>query len=216
MFEAFKRSQNLKAWLRFAPQRLQSSREAREKKEKLLYSFSRCSVELRGTNTSVWLLRISSVGRSVRGYVCADLLSIREGSPSKEGFHGTHGTPSRSATASYCAPMLCRHVVPSFCAPMLHVSVLLIFDGNHYSRAAFNLLRASIVRLLFVGCDYSRAASIRRSTADVSMTSSGMVRIPSGDQSAYTKPTENTNVILLAFSMVVAVRLLDAIQGDLW
>ena len=64
---------------------------------------------------------------------------------------------------------------------MLHVSVLLVFEGSHYSRAAFNSLRASIVRLLFVGCDYSRAASIRRSTADVSMTSSGMVRIPSGD-----------------------------------
>ena len=37
---------------------------------------------------------ISSVGRSVRSYVCADLLSIREGSPSKGGFHGTHGIPS--------------------------------------------------------------------------------------------------------------------------
>ena len=37
VFEAFKRSQNLKAWLRFAPQRLQSSREARKKKENNFY-----------------------------------------------------------------------------------------------------------------------------------------------------------------------------------
>ena len=36
----------------------------------------------------------------VCSYVCADLLSIYEGSLSKEGFHGTHGIPSRSATVS--------------------------------------------------------------------------------------------------------------------
>ena len=35
VFEAFKCSQNLRAWLRFAPQRLQSSCEAWEKRKKI-------------------------------------------------------------------------------------------------------------------------------------------------------------------------------------
>ena len=56
-----------------------------------MYSFSRCSVELRDTNTVchrilsylLWYSTMVSVGRSVRSYVCADLLSTREGSPSK-------------------------------------------------------------------------------------------------------------------------------------
>ena len=48
VFEAFKRSQNLKAWLRFAPapQRLQSSREAREKKRILAGYCTRSVVSL--------------------------------------------------------------------------------------------------------------------------------------------------------------------------
>ena len=37
---------------------------------------------------------ISCVGRCVSSYICADLLSIREDSPSKGGFHGTHEAPS--------------------------------------------------------------------------------------------------------------------------
>ena len=47
MFETFKHSHNLKAWLRFA-------REARENflASYCMYSFSRCSVELRDTNTN--------------------------------------------------------------------------------------------------------------------------------------------------------------------
>ena len=58
---AFKSLQNLKAWLRFASQRLQSSHEAWEINENfsyLLYSFS-CSVELRDTITVChWILGI--------------------------------------------------------------------------------------------------------------------------------------------------------------
>ena len=38
---------------------------------------------------------------SVRSYTCTDLLNIREGSPLKGGFHGTHGTPSRSITGNF-------------------------------------------------------------------------------------------------------------------
>ena len=50
VFETFKHSHNLKAWLRFA-------REAQEKIffaacSYCMYSFSRCSVELRDTNTN--------------------------------------------------------------------------------------------------------------------------------------------------------------------
>ena len=104
--EAFKCSQNLKTWLCFAPQRLQRGSEKKKKEHfsQLLYLFSRCSVELSErykyfSVASMWLPCISSVGRMVRSYLCADLLSVREGSPSKEGFHGTHETPSRSATA---------------------------------------------------------------------------------------------------------------------
>ena len=40
-----------------------------------------------------------SVGRSVRSHVCADLLSTREGSPSKGGCICTPLTPPGSATA---------------------------------------------------------------------------------------------------------------------
>ena len=54
----------------------------------LLYSISRRSVELRDTNTSVWLLCVVYVVM----FACAVLLTIHEGSPSKGGFHGTHGT----------------------------------------------------------------------------------------------------------------------------
>ena len=47
VFETFKRSHNLKAWLHFTP---------RHRKKKLtsycMYSFSRCSVELKDTNTN--------------------------------------------------------------------------------------------------------------------------------------------------------------------
>ena len=32
------------------------------------------------------------MGRSLHSYVCVDLLSVREGSPSKGGFDVTHGT----------------------------------------------------------------------------------------------------------------------------
>ena len=99
VFEAFKCLQNLRTWLRFTLQRLQRSHEAQKKKKEncsqQLFSFSRCSVELRDTNTSMWLLCISSVslGSSVCSYICAHLLSIHECSSSKKGFHGTHGTP---------------------------------------------------------------------------------------------------------------------------
>ena len=61
-------------------------------------------------------------------FACADSLSIHEGSPSKVGFHGTHGAPSRSATVEvgYVAAMqkllvnvhyLCTSIVESllFC-----------------------------------------------------------------------------------------------------
>ena len=44
VFETFKCSHNLKAWLRFTPRRGKASY--------WMYSFSRCSVELRDTNTN--------------------------------------------------------------------------------------------------------------------------------------------------------------------
>ena len=81
------------ASLRSAEATKAAVRRGKKKKEEnfsyLMYSFKRVRCE-----TPVWLLCISSVGHSIRGYVCADLLSIREGSPSKG---GTHGTPSSSA-----------------------------------------------------------------------------------------------------------------------
>ena len=84
----FERSHNLKAWLRFAPRRGKIFLASY-----CMYSFSRCSVELRDTNTVchrilsylLWYSTMVSVGRSVRSYVCADLLSTREGSLSKGG-----------------------------------------------------------------------------------------------------------------------------------
>ena len=96
VFEAFKHSQNLKAWFCFTLQRLQSSCEVREKYKKTLASYHTHSVtcviaavKLR----SVWLVCISSVGSSVHSYVCTDLLSIHEGSPSKREFHGNSMEP---------------------------------------------------------------------------------------------------------------------------
>ena len=79
VFEIFKRSHNLKAWLRFAPRGGNFFLASY-----CMYSFSRSSVELRDTNTNVchrilsyflWYSTMVSVGRSVRSYVCADLLS---------------------------------------------------------------------------------------------------------------------------------------------
>ena len=86
----FERSHNLKAWLRFAPRRGEKFLASY-----CMYSFSRCSVELRDTNTVchrilsylLWYSTMVSVGRSVRSYICADLLNTREGSPSKGGVH---------------------------------------------------------------------------------------------------------------------------------
>ena len=45
-------------------------------------------------------------GNDVASYVFAIAITVsskNEGSPSKEGFHGTHGTPSRSAAVFVCA-----------------------------------------------------------------------------------------------------------------
>ena len=58
-----------------------------------MYLFSRCSVEQRDSNTEchrilsylLWYSTMVSVGRGVRSYICTDLLSTREGSPSKGG-----------------------------------------------------------------------------------------------------------------------------------
>ena len=93
VFETFKRSHNLKAWLRFAPRRGKTFLATY-----CMYSFSRCSVELireiqiltvchRILSYLLWYSTVVSVGRSVRSYVCADLLSTREGSPSKGRVH---------------------------------------------------------------------------------------------------------------------------------
>ena len=49
-------------------------KKKKENSSELLYSFSR--VRYCYCEASVWLLCISSVGRSVRSYVCADLPSI--------------------------------------------------------------------------------------------------------------------------------------------
>ena len=46
----------------------------------------------------LWYSTMVSVGRSVSSYVCVDLLSTREGSPSKGGFICTPLPPSGSAT----------------------------------------------------------------------------------------------------------------------
>ena len=96
VFETFKRSHNLKAWLRFATRRGKFFLASY-----CVYSFSPCSVELRDTNTVchwilsylLWYSTMVSVGRGVRSYVCADLLSTREGSPSKGGCICTPLTP---------------------------------------------------------------------------------------------------------------------------
>ena len=81
---------NLKAWLRFAPRRGKIFLASY-----CMYLFSRCYVELRDTNTNcvssdpqlfvtygirLWLVWAVY---SVRSCVCADLLSTREGNPSK-------------------------------------------------------------------------------------------------------------------------------------
>ena len=66
-----------------------------------MYLFSRCSVEQRDSNTEchrilsylLWYLTMVSVGRGVRSYICTDLLSTREGSPSKGGCKCTPLTP---------------------------------------------------------------------------------------------------------------------------
>ena len=87
VFETFKCSHILKAWLRFAPRRGKQFLASY-----CMYLFSRCSVELRDTNTVChWILShllwySIMWGHSVRSYVCADLLSTCEGSPSKGGY----------------------------------------------------------------------------------------------------------------------------------
>ena len=84
VFETFTRSHNLKAQLCFAPRHGKNCLASY-----WMYSFSCYSVELRDTNTvssdPQLFVTMVSVGRSVRSYVCADLLSTREGSPSKRG-----------------------------------------------------------------------------------------------------------------------------------
>ena len=50
VFETFKRSQNLQAWLRFAPRRGKNFQLAIATAR--IRRFSRCSVELRDTNTN--------------------------------------------------------------------------------------------------------------------------------------------------------------------
>ena len=81
VFEAIKRSQKLKTSLRLSLQRLQSSREARERRKFLASCCNRSVValwnwEIHELNTSVWLLCISSVSRSVRSYVCMCRLTL--------------------------------------------------------------------------------------------------------------------------------------------
>ena len=80
-----------KGMAHFTPQRLQNSHEAREKKKRNFsyqkaLSYTACVIAtMKFSIASVYL----QCGRSVRTYVCADLLSICEGSPSKRRFHGT-------------------------------------------------------------------------------------------------------------------------------
>ena len=69
VFETFKRSHNLKAWVRFAPRRGKIFVASY-----CMYSFSRCSAELRDMSTVchrilsclLWYSTMVSVGRSVR------------------------------------------------------------------------------------------------------------------------------------------------------
>ena len=93
VFETFKRSHNLKTWLRFVPRRGKIFLASY-----CMYSFSCCSVELRDTNTNCVIGSLAicfgiRLCRSVRSYVCAELLSTREGSPSKGGCICTPLTP---------------------------------------------------------------------------------------------------------------------------
>ena len=83
VLETFKRSHNLKTWLRFVPRRGKNFSASY-----CMYSFSCCSVELRDTNTNCIIGSLAicfgiRLCRSVRSYVCAELLSTRKGSPSK-------------------------------------------------------------------------------------------------------------------------------------
>ena len=87
VFEVFKHLQNLKVWLHFAPERLQSSREVwRKKKKEILASYcTRSVVALWSWEIQIltvchcihsyllWYSTMVSVGHSVRGYVCTDL-----------------------------------------------------------------------------------------------------------------------------------------------
>ena len=80
VFETFKLSHNLKMWFRFAPRRGKIFLASY-----CTYSFSHCSVELRDTNTNCVIRSLAicfgiRLCRSVRSYVCAELLSTREGS----------------------------------------------------------------------------------------------------------------------------------------
>ena len=98
VFEAFKRSHNLKAWLHFAPKRGKF----------FLASYTACICSVvalwsweiqiltechRILSYLLWYLTIVSVGRSVCSYIGTDLLSTHKGSSSKGGCICTPITP---------------------------------------------------------------------------------------------------------------------------
>ena len=80
-------------------------------------------------NHLLWYSTMVSVGRSVRTYVCTDLLSTREGSPSKGGCICIPLTPHESATAS------CIYIQPKFIKCLLQS----FFSGyTHWLRKEYN------------------------------------------------------------------------------
>ena len=83
MFETFKRSHNLKAWLRFAPRRGKKFPASYCRRIRSVVAI--LTVCHRILSYLLWYSTMVSVGCSVRSYVCADLLNTREGSPSKGG-----------------------------------------------------------------------------------------------------------------------------------
>ena len=75
---------------------------------------------------SVWLLCISSVGCSVRSYVCADLLSTREGSPSKGGLQEPMEPPLDP-------PLVIKHFTCHYVS-VLHNIVEVSLSSKNYLR----------------------------------------------------------------------------------
>ena len=156
VFETFKRSHNLKTWLRFVPRRGKIFLASY-----CMYSFSCCYVELRDTNTNCIIGSLAicfgiRLCRSVRSYVCAEILSTRKGSPSKGHLHSPYPPGSATDHSKYCTNLALITLVPVITKIfnttslwMLRFPIYISIKGNPEHRFIQYVSRVSELRAIF-------------------------------------------------------------------